>query len=272
MQDPFENINNACNAGTNAEKYQNVPDFPDLIDIELSGGLCNLKCPMCPVGRDELTRDRGFMSHDTFATIIKEIRDIKTPVRLVRFGEPMMNPSFWSFIRVLESYDIPVHLDTNGTYFDDEDAAAANLYKIGSIKISIHEDSSMVMRSVKRLELLTDTHTQVSITTDESGIDIYNSAKVDKKTRLKTFWLGKEYPRPSCCSEVFNKLSINWDGTVSACCADYDNLMLVGDIRTDSLKDIWNGPAMNGYREIIAQNRHWTLPLCRNCYDLSLDN
>ena len=144
--------------------------------------------------------------------------------------------------------------------------------ELDSIKISIHEDSNAVMDAVKRLEQLKFTHTHVSITTDERGLDIYDAAKVDKKSRYKTYWKGITYPRPSCCSEAFNKLSVNWDGTVSACCTDYDNLMLVGNLKDNTLQEIWNGSKMKGYQRIIAEDKHWSLPLCSECYDLSLED
>lgn len=69
------------------------------------------------------------------------------------------------------------------------------------------------------------------------------------------------------CPEVFDKLSINWDGTVTACCMDSDNVMVVGDVREQTLAEIWNGETMTRYREILADMRHDELPLCSSCYD-----
>ncbi|HOF19459.1 MAG TPA: SPASM domain-containing protein, partial [Phycisphaerae bacterium] len=71
------------------------------------------------------------------------------------------------------------------------------------------------------------------------------------------------------CPEVYDKLSVNWDGTVSACCADYDDQMLVGDIRTETLADIWKCPKLNAYRKLLAEMRHDELPVCRLCWDYS---
>ena len=69
------------------------------------------------------------------------------------------------------------------------------------------------------------------------------------------------------CPEVFDKLSINWDGTVSACCKDYDNFMVIGDIRENSIKEIWRSEKMNEYRHMLAEMRHSELDLCKTCYD-----
>ncbi|WP_085442108.1 radical SAM/SPASM domain-containing protein [Magnetofaba australis] len=74
----------------------------------------------------------------------------------------------------------------------------------------------------------------------------------------------KKHPE---CPEVFDKLSINWDGSVSACCGDFDQQMVVGDINAQSLDAIWRSEQLNRYREMLAQMRHDELPLCRTCYD-----
>lgn len=39
--------------------------------------------------------------------------------------------------------------------------------------------------------------------------------------------LVKVHPRR--CPEVFSKLSVNWDGTATACCSDSDGLMILGN-------------------------------------------
>lgn len=70
------------------------------------------------------------------------------------------------------------------------------------------------------------------------------------------------------CNEIYDKLSINWDGTVSACCVDYDNFMIVGDLNESSLQDIWkNSEKLKEYREMLNENRHAEMSLCKHCYD-----
>jgi len=74
----------------------------------------------------------------------------------------------------------------------------------------------------------------------------------------------KKHPE---CPEVFDKLSINWDGKVTACCGDYDELMVIGDLNKKSLAEIWISEKMHAYRELLANMQHDDIPLCRTCYD-----
>jgi radical SAM protein with 4Fe4S-binding SPASM domain len=70
------------------------------------------------------------------------------------------------------------------------------------------------------------------------------------------------------CNEVYNKLSINWDGTVSACCFDFDNYMVIGDLTKTSIQDIWlTSEKLKYFRSVLNAQGHKDLPLCRNCFD-----
>ena len=69
------------------------------------------------------------------------------------------------------------------------------------------------------------------------------------------------------CPEAFDKLSINWNGDVTLCCADYDNFMIVGNILDNDLESIFTSRAADFYREIIA-NRQWgRIKCCSTCYE-----
>lgn len=69
------------------------------------------------------------------------------------------------------------------------------------------------------------------------------------------------------CPEVYDKMSIFWDGTISACCGDADKHMLIGSLDDQSMEEIWVSKKMDFYRRTLAEMRHDDLPLCKNCYD-----
>jgi MoaA/NifB/PqqE/SkfB family radical SAM enzyme len=84
------------------------------------------------------------------------------------------------------------------------------------------------------------------------------------KRLMKEESVVKKHPE---CPEVYDKLSINFDGTVTACCGDSDNLMLVGDVTKSTIQEIWHSDTLNVYRDMLADMRHDELPLCKTCYD-----
>ena len=74
----------------------------------------------------------------------------------------------------------------------------------------------------------------------------------------------KKHPDP--CPEVYNKLTIHWDGAVRVCCNDYSGKTNLGNILTDAFASIWRHPTMEAYRERLGR-QDYSGPLCGTCWD-----
>lgn len=72
--------------------------------------------------------------------------------------------------------------------------------------------------------------------------------------------------RSDGCPEVFDKLSINWDGKVTACCGDFDEELIVGDFSEERLQSIFQGERIRKIRKALCEGGYDRLPLCRECY------
>jgi radical SAM protein with 4Fe4S-binding SPASM domain len=67
------------------------------------------------------------------------------------------------------------------------------------------------------------------------------------------------------CTYIFYAMAVNSDGTVSACCPDWDQKLVVGDLHTQSLAEIWNSDAMRRLQLQHLQGRRRDNPVCRAC-------
>jgi len=67
------------------------------------------------------------------------------------------------------------------------------------------------------------------------------------------------------CPYPFYSLAINFNGSVSVCCADWSHSTVVGDVHNTALVDIWNGSAMRELRMIHLSNRRSENSACANC-------
>ena len=74
----------------------------------------------------------------------------------------------------------------------------------------------------------------------------------------------KKHPVP--CPEVYDKLSIHWDGSVAVCCNDFDDMAKIGKFPDRTLKELWRAPLIEAYRAKLAK-RDYSMPLCVSCYD-----
>jgi len=96
--------------------------------------------------------------------------------------------------------------------------------------------------------------------------------KLSKKQKELLFELKKKESmaeeRLKKCPEVFGKISIDWDGQITACCSDYNREMIIGDIKESSLFDIFHSDIANKYRKTLRKNEFEKIPHCNRCFDL----
>jgi radical SAM protein with 4Fe4S-binding SPASM domain len=69
---------------------------------------------------------------------------------------------------------------------------------------------------------------------------------------------------PDRCARLWFNPVITWDGKVVPCCFDKNAEYVMGDLNTDSFRDIWNGPKYRIFRRSILTGRYM-IDMCRNC-------
>ncbi len=71
------------------------------------------------------------------------------------------------------------------------------------------------------------------------------------------------------CPYIFYSLSVNSDGSVSLCFLDWARKLIVGDVRRESLKDIWNGDTLRQHRLDHLRGNRKSDPVCGACGQLT---
>lgn len=66
------------------------------------------------------------------------------------------------------------------------------------------------------------------------------------------------------CWKLWHACVISWDGLVLPCCFDKDADHRLGDMKTDSFKDIWHGEAYQSFRRMLLGGRD-KIDICTNC-------
>jgi radical SAM protein with 4Fe4S-binding SPASM domain len=70
------------------------------------------------------------------------------------------------------------------------------------------------------------------------------------------------------CPYIYYSITINSDGSISLCFLDWDHKSLIGDIKKQGLKEIWNGNLLHNYQiQNISGNRKENI-ICRDCRQL----
>jgi pyruvate-formate lyase-activating enzyme len=67
------------------------------------------------------------------------------------------------------------------------------------------------------------------------------------------------------CNIIFDRLNITWDGKLTACCVDFDDNLVVADLKNTSLIEAWNSDKMVRLRRLQINNEIPQDILCYNC-------
>ena len=80
--------------------------------------------------------------------------------------------------------------------------------------------------------------------------------------RLKRIIGSRIYP---VCPYVFSLVHVLENGDVPMCANDWANRDVIGNVRTQTIREIYNSPRMNEIRELMAQGRSEEIEACREC-------
>lgn len=83
---------------------------------------CNLRCPQCPSGLRQFTRDTGMLNEDSFKQIIDEFAPHLVYLTFYFQGEPYLNPRFLEMVEYASSKNIYTATSTNAHYLTSEKA------------------------------------------------------------------------------------------------------------------------------------------------------
>ncbi len=155
-----------------------LPYYPSKISIE-SGNLCNLRCPLCPTGRQDNTAQKGFISFDVLKKVVDELGENLTLIRLYNWGEPLLNKELLRMVQYVKERGIDIKISTNLS-IKVEDNQLEDLLKSGLERIYIScngvspetylqyhagGDFELVMDNMKRLvqkkQGMSDCHTKL---------------------------------------------------------------------------------------------------------------
>jgi MoaA/NifB/PqqE/SkfB family radical SAM enzyme len=110
---------------------------------------CNLSCVTCI--RRTWDEAPGFMTKDTFDTLLKQLSDFTAleSVMFGGFGEPMHHPEIFNMIRSLKSLGLKVEMTTNGTMLNAESLKELFDTGLDSIWVSIDSTETLTFNAIR---------------------------------------------------------------------------------------------------------------------------
>ena len=267
-----------------------APRWPDIVQIE-STNLCNAKCVFCP--RDEMHRRQGVMDFDLYRKVVDECAALGiTHVRVHNYGEPFLDKQLVEKVRYAKSKGIAeVGMISNGSLITEDLARGMIDAGLDAINISVdasgkevfeatrlHLKYDDVIQNVRTLARLRNesgrTHPKLILSfvrqnnSAEEANFIKEWSQVADKIHITDLhnWAGTLNAKSDVqfpCYRLWLTFTVLWDGRVSMCCADFDGRHVFGDLKSQSIAEVWNSPL---YRAARRQHLESGGPeICRSC-------
>lgn len=282
-------------------KKRCTPSFPLVLNIEPTNR-CNSRCYVCIREKSGLRNiDLPFK---LFRKIIDEVsaHGRLIMINLHKNGEPLLHPDIFNMIEYIKLKNAAetIHFNTNGILLNAKNTQALINSGINDVTISIDAARQNTYEKIKRIKGFEELernireffriknksgfrlpHTRVKImeyddTWKEIGefVDKWSGVADEVQvTGVHNWCEGIEGlkatdetrdARYACCL-LWYELVINSDGTASPCQFDWKNEYIVGDVRVDSIANIWKSRKMRDLRKAQV-NKDWAYGrICDKC-------
>jgi len=280
-----------------------LSDFPFLLDIEVTNS-CNLDCLMCPrqlmtrkIGfmKSEVfekiikeaslykpgMRFIGFgepLLHKEIFSFIRLIKECGLICHITTNGllmdknmiDEIVASGLDSIIFSFQGYNkVEYEMMRNNNNYD---LLKSNIYNLrrrrdkeGLNRPFIQVTTTFLDESEEEKIKFFKKWQKVSDKVDYWHTSLLRLTNINRVKPLLSRQRVKEITGKGRCIEAMTKLTINWDGKVSACCADHNGELVIGDIRNSGLKNLWNSAKLNRIRDILSEGKREDISFCSLC-------
>lgn len=96
--------------------------------------------------------------------------------------------------------------------------------------------------------------------------DVFENIYQDKaKYAKENFKSNNLYKERKVCRYPFTHVTVRNDGTVISCCSDWLKELKIGDIKKNSLKEIWESRTLYNLRCEMLENKGINIEACKHC-------
>ena len=262
-------------------RIHHVSEFPSHVDIELSSA-CNLNCPMCYTTTDNFKSEvnQANMDFDLFKKIIDESAKYNLfSIRLSLRGEPFLNKHIFDMIKYAKDKGIKeVSTLTHGGFLDEKkfeqlidlglDWLTISFDGIGETYNKIRyplkfEDAVRNIKNYHEIKkrrgvvkpvIKVQTVWPAISKNPQEFYNLFNPITDQVTSNPLIDYLGKDtdivFVENFTCPQLWERFVIGADGNVMLCSFDEMESHKMGNIRDESIYNIWHGDRFNKAREI----------------------
>jgi sulfatase maturation enzyme AslB (radical SAM superfamily) len=266
------------------------PKQPRYIQIETIIG-CDAKCPFCP--QRNIKRKPVLMPDSTWKKIVDDTRYLGITYRPFLQNEALLDKRLPDIIHYIKQDPTArVELNTNGNLLGAEKARRLLKAGIDLVRFSIDAfteetyskcrvglDYQRVVDNINRfVQIASSNHYNVVTEVRMIDMDInkheqhdfikYWGNRADRALIVPLYnWPwdeGIEMVRKPCL-KMREEMFFYSNGNAVLCCWDIAGRAVIGDVKDQSVLDIWNGETRLRYAEYLARGEREKILLCSRC-------
>lgn len=278
--------------------------YPRYFTIETCNN-CNAQCIMCPKGQKGIKNIQVMedMLFNKILNEISQYSSWIMMICLNSDGEPLLDKGISTKIKKLKNIGIKhVNISTNASLLTPQKIEELLESGLDDIRISLDGYEKKTYEKIRRglkydvvkenvLNLIkmrdaAQSKMEIRIRMVELDENLqerkewmeYWKSKLRKSDKVQIMpmhtWSQKianeeqgqiEFYSNKPCVSVFSSFTINYDGKVQLCDSDIEQQYIMGDIKENSIKDIWQGEKFEMIRKYHANGQRNHIKICRGC-------
>lgn len=230
---------------------------------------CNGICPFCPVNVNQPQREYAKMTEELFRKIIDELSDMgySHVISFYANNEPFLDERIIDFHRYANE-KLPhaaFQLYTNGTLLTLEKFLEIIPLLDDFIIDNYNDRKEINSEELRKIYEYIETHPDIKrrahfyFRLQNEVLTSRGGQAPNKKGGNETAALN------ALCSKPFHQLIVRPTGEISLCCNDALGVYTMGDLRTQSISEVWNSEKFRQVRAEMLANGRKNLPLCCQC-------
>lgn len=273
-------------------KIFKTENFPIGLDIEASSK-CNIRCTFCDKLPLLSSGQFGDMDFSLYRRILNESEKFRlSAVKLSYRGEPLLNKNISRMVSYAKRRGVQdVYFNTNGMLLTEDNSRSLIRAGLDRISISIEGTDAESFEKERRGARL-----NTIIGNIEFILKLRKNRNLNKpRIRIQTIFTGQEDMEgykirwgPYCdevaavdykdsknrkkgiifdwaCPQLWQRLTVDWQGNVSPCNNDDFRLLCVGNARDKSMHECWLDKKAQDARTLHRLGRSHEVEACDGC-------
>lgn len=251
--------------------FQSKSTAPIFSSMELeTQNRCNGSCAFCPVNRNEDPRPYARMPEELFSRIIQQLVDIKYShsLSLHSNNEPLLDKRLPEFARLAQERlpNVRLKMFTNGSLLT-LDMFRKLMPHFSRLFINNYNSAPVMHQNIQEIHDYCLTAEGQNLLANKTLVIQLRDPNVILSSRGGSAPNRQPPANPvsAKCLYPYKQFIVRPDGRVSLCCNDALGKMTLGDLKQNSITEIWRGEAYTRIRAAMTEKGRAAIPLCAAC-------